>query len=85
MVAVHHSGEPARVLEVAQLKDVVKHGIRERFEDLRLMGIKTVMVTGDNPLMARAIAQEAGSTTSSPRPRPRMRWPSSGGSRSVAS
>ncbi|MGC0316507.1 potassium-transporting ATPase subunit KdpB [Kitasatospora acidiphila] len=60
VVAVQHSGEPARVMGVIHLKDVVKHGIRERFEDLRKMGIKTVMITGDNPLTARAIAGEAG-------------------------
>ncbi|MFI9275628.1 potassium-transporting ATPase subunit KdpB [Kitasatospora sp. NPDC052896] len=60
VVAVHETGEPARVLGVVNLKDVVKHGIRERFEDLRLMGIRTVMITGDNPLTARAIADEAG-------------------------
>ncbi|MDH6137972.1 K+-transporting ATPase ATPase B chain [Kitasatospora sp. MAA4] len=60
VVAVHQSGEPARVLGVIHLKDVVKHGIRERFEDLRTMGIRTVMITGDNPLTARAIADEAG-------------------------
>ncbi|MBC2865075.1 potassium-transporting ATPase subunit KdpB [Streptomyces mexicanus] len=50
----------ARVLGVVHLKDVVKHGMRERFEELRRMGIRTVMITGDNPLTARAIAQEAG-------------------------
>ncbi|WP_269855789.1 potassium-transporting ATPase subunit KdpB [Streptomyces sp. RPT161] len=50
----------ARALGVIHLKDVVKDGIRERFAQLRRMGIKTVMVTGDNPLTARAIAQEAG-------------------------
>ncbi|SHM91583.1 potassium-transporting ATPase subunit KdpB [Streptomyces yunnanensis] len=49
-----------RVLGVVHLKDVVKDGIRERFAELRRMGIRTVMVTGDNPLTARAIAQEAG-------------------------
>jgi K+-transporting ATPase ATPase B chain len=42
------------------LKDVVKDGIRERFAELRRMGIRTVMITGDNPLTARAIAEEAG-------------------------
>ena len=42
------------------LKDIVKGGIRERFEHLRRMGIKTVMITGDNPLTAAAIAAEAG-------------------------
>ena len=50
----------SRVLGVIQLKDVVKGGIRERFGELRRMGIKTVMITGDNPLTAAAIAAEAG-------------------------
>ncbi|MFJ8805466.1 potassium-transporting ATPase subunit KdpB [Streptomyces sp. NPDC102490] len=50
----------ARVLGVIHLKDVVKHGMRERFDELRRMGIKTVMITGDNPLTAKAIADEAG-------------------------
>ncbi|WP_247887024.1 potassium-transporting ATPase subunit KdpB [Azospirillum sp. SYSU D00513] len=50
----------ARVLGLVQLKDVVKPGIRERFQTLRRMGIRTVMVTGDNPLTAAAIAAEAG-------------------------
>ncbi|GAA2757677.1 potassium-transporting ATPase subunit KdpB [Actinopolymorpha rutila] len=49
-----------RVLGVVHLKDVVKAGLRERFDDLRAMGIRTVMITGDNPLTARAIAEEAG-------------------------
>src|SRR5262249_765693 len=50
----------ARVLGVIQLKDIVKGGIRERFGELRRMGIKTIMITGDNPLTAAAIAAEAG-------------------------
>ena len=50
----------ARVLGVIHLKDVVKHGMRERFDELRRMGIRTVMITGDNPLTAKAIADEAG-------------------------
>jgi K+-transporting ATPase ATPase B chain len=50
----------ARVLGVIQLKDIVKGGIKERFAELRRMGIKTVMITGDNPLTAAAIAAEAG-------------------------
>ncbi|MFF9510724.1 potassium-transporting ATPase subunit KdpB [Streptomyces sp. NPDC014724] len=50
----------ARVLGVIHLKDVVKAGMRERFDELRRMGIRTVMITGDNPLTARAIAEEAG-------------------------
>ncbi|MGA4862952.1 potassium-transporting ATPase subunit KdpB [Streptomyces lavendulocolor] len=52
--------EGVRVLGVIHLKDVVKEGMRERFDELRRMGIKTVMITGDNPLTARAIAEEAG-------------------------
>ena len=52
--------ENRRVLGVIELKDVVKTGIRERFEQLRKMGIRTVMITGDNPLTAAAIAAEAG-------------------------
>jgi potassium-transporting ATPase ATP-binding subunit len=47
-------------LGVIHLKDVVKEGMRERFDQLRAMGIRTVMITGDNPLTARAIAEEAG-------------------------
>jgi len=50
----------ASVLGVVQLKDIVKGGIKERFAELRRMGIKTVMITGDNPLTAAAIAAEAG-------------------------
>jgi K+-transporting ATPase ATPase B chain len=50
----------ATVLGVIQLKDVVKGGIKERFGELRRMGIRTVMITGDNPLTATAIAAEAG-------------------------
>ena len=52
--------EGARVLGVVQLKDIVKGGIKERFAELRRMGIRTVMITGDNPLTAAAIAAEAG-------------------------
>ena len=50
----------ARVLGVIHLKDAVKGGMRERFEQLRAMGIRTIMITGDNPLTAAAIAAEAG-------------------------
>ncbi|MBL8774801.1 MAG: potassium-transporting ATPase subunit KdpB [Acidimicrobiales bacterium] len=49
-----------RALGVIHLKDVVKQGMRERFDELRAMGIRTVMITGDNPLTAKAIADEAG-------------------------
>ncbi|MYT28667.1 potassium-transporting ATPase subunit KdpB [Streptomyces sp. SID8354] len=59
LVAVDDRQGP-RVLGVVHLKDVVKEGIRERFAELRRMGIRTVMVTGDNPLTAAAIAREAG-------------------------
>jgi len=52
--------EGKRVLGVIYLKDIVKGGIRERFAELRRMGIKTVMITGDNPMTAAAIAAEAG-------------------------
>jgi K+-transporting ATPase ATPase B chain len=52
--------EGAHVLGVVELKDIVKGGIKERFAELRRMGIKTVMITGDNPLTAAAIAAEAG-------------------------
>ena len=48
------------VLGVIHLKDIVKNGIKERFEDMRKMGIKTIMITGDNPMTAAAIAAEAG-------------------------
>lgn len=59
LVAVE-DGKGARVLGVIHLKDVVKDGMRERFGELRRMGIRTVMITGDNPLTAKAIADEAG-------------------------
>lgn len=52
--------ENGRTLGVIHLKDIVKGGMRERFEQLRKMGIKTIMITGDNPLTAAAIAREAG-------------------------
>jgi K+-transporting ATPase ATPase B chain len=52
--------DSAQVVGVIHLKDIVKGGIKERFSDLRRMGIKTVMITGDNPLTAAAIAAEAG-------------------------
>jgi K+-transporting ATPase ATPase B chain len=52
--------ERMRPLGVIHLKDIVKGGIREKFADLRAMGIKTVMITGDNPLTAASIAEEAG-------------------------
>jgi len=51
---------PARALGVIHLKDIVKEGIKERFAEMRAMGIRTIMITGDNPLTARAIAEESG-------------------------
>lgn len=59
VVAELRDGE-ARILGVIHLADVVKHGMRERFDELRAMGIRTVMVTGDNPVTAKAIADQAG-------------------------
>ncbi|MFC8503301.1 potassium-transporting ATPase subunit KdpB [Pedococcus sp. NPDC057267] len=60
VVAEQDGEQPARVLGVVHLKDIVKPGMRERFEQMRRMGIRTVMITGDNPLTAEAIAREAG-------------------------
>ncbi len=60
VVAERHGDAPARALGVIHLKDVVKEGMAQRFDELRRMGIRTVMITGDNPLTARAIADEAG-------------------------
>jgi K+-transporting ATPase ATPase B chain len=60
VVAEHVEGQPARALGVIQLKDIVKQGMRQRFDEMRRMGIRTVMITGDNPLTAKAIADEAG-------------------------
>ncbi|MBZ2195357.1 potassium-transporting ATPase subunit KdpB [Occultella gossypii] len=60
VVAEQRGDGPARALGVIHLKDVVKPGLRERFDELRRMGIRTVMITGDNALTARAIATEAG-------------------------
>jgi K+-transporting ATPase ATPase B chain len=60
LVVAERVGPGARILGVIQLKDVVKSGLRERFEQMRRLGIRTVMITGDNPRTARAIAEEAG-------------------------
>jgi len=60
VVAVKPAEGIGEVLGVVHLKDIVKDGLRERFEELRSMGIRTVMITGDNPLTAAAIAKEAG-------------------------
>ncbi|MFL9871204.1 potassium-transporting ATPase subunit KdpB [Paraburkholderia megapolitana] len=60
LVVAEKGEQGARVLGVIELKDIVKGGIKERFAELRKMGIKTIMVTGDNRLTAAAIAAEAG-------------------------
>ena len=60
VVAEKVGTNPAVALGVVHLKDVVKEGMRDRFAELRAMGIRTVMITGDNPLTAKAIAAEAG-------------------------
>ncbi|MFB4311284.1 potassium-transporting ATPase subunit KdpB [Actinomadura sp. GTD37] len=60
LVVGERSDGAARVLGVVHLKDVVKDGMRERFDEMRRMGIRTVMITGDNPRTAQAIADEAG-------------------------
>jgi K+-transporting ATPase ATPase B chain len=60
LVVAERSNGTARALGVIYLKDIVKEGIAERFAEMRKMGIRTVMITGDNPLTARAIADESG-------------------------
>ena len=60
LVVAERTTAAPRVLGVIHLKDIVKGGMRERFDRLRAMGIRTVMITGDNPLTAAAIAAEAG-------------------------
>ncbi len=57
-----------RVLGVIYLKDIIKDGVKEKFADLRAMGIRTIMITGDNPVTAAAIAAEAGVDDFSPKP-----------------
>jgi K+-transporting ATPase ATPase B chain len=60
VVAEQRGSGPARLLGVVHLKDIVKAGMRDRFDELRAMGIRTVMITGDNAITAKAIAGEAG-------------------------
>jgi K+-transporting ATPase ATPase B chain len=60
VVAERVEGGPAYVLGVIHLKDIVKQGMSQRFDELRRMGIRTIMITGDNPMTAKAIADEAG-------------------------
>jgi potassium-transporting ATPase ATP-binding subunit len=60
LVVAERDGGTARALGVIYLKDIVKEGIAERFAEMRKMGIRTVMITGDNPLTAAAIAEESG-------------------------
>ena len=66
--------EGLEILGVVHLKDIVKEGIRQRFDQLRAMGIRTVMITGDNPLTARRSRPRRASTTSSRKRRLRTRW-----------
>ena len=72
----HAAGRGRRTacLGVIYLKDIVKGGMRERFAALRAMGIKTVMITGDNPLTAAAIASEAGVDDFLAEARRKTRW-----------
>ena len=63
-----------RVLGVIYLKDILKPNMKERFDRLRAMGIRTIMITGDNPLTAARSRAKPASTTSSPRRRRRRRW-----------
>jgi K+-transporting ATPase ATPase B chain len=74
VVAEKPANGPARALGVIYLKDIVKEGIAERFAEMRKMGIRTVMITGDNPLTAKAIADESGVDDFSPRRRRKTRW-----------
>jgi K+-transporting ATPase ATPase B chain len=60
LVVAESGATGSRALGVINLKDIVKQGMRQRFDELRAMGIRTVMITGDNPLTAKAIADEAG-------------------------
>ncbi len=60
LVVAERANGTARALGVIRLKDIVKEGIAERFAEMRKMGIRTVMITGDNPLTAKAIADESG-------------------------
>jgi K+-transporting ATPase ATPase B chain len=60
LVVAENGSQNARILGVIELKDIVKGGMRERFAQMRKMGIRTIMITGDNPLTAGAIAKEAG-------------------------
>ena len=60
LVVAEDGRQGPRTLGVVHLKDIVKAGMRERFDEMRAMGIRTVMITGDNPLTAKAIADEAG-------------------------
>ena len=60
LVVAERSDGSARALGVIYLKDIVKEGMAERFDEMRRMGIRTVMITGDNPLTAKAIADESG-------------------------
>ena len=69
--------ENEKVTGVIELQDIIKPGIRERFDRLRRMGVKTVMVTGDNPLTAKYIAEKAGVDDFIAEPNRKTRWSTS--------
>jgi High-affinity K+ transport system, ATPase chain B len=83
-VVAEKGEQGARVLGVIELKDVVKGGIKERFAELRKMGIKTIMVTGDNRLTAARLQPKQASTISSPKPRRKRSSPRSAHTRPKA-
>ena len=74
LVVAEADADGAHVLGVIHLKDIVKEGMSDRFDELRRMGIRTVMITGDNPLTARAIADEAGVDDFLAEATPEVRW-----------
>lgn len=84
VVATRTAHGDARILGIVHLKDIVKEGLTQRFADLRAMGIRTVMITGDNPLTAAAPLARQVSTISWPNPPRSRNWPTSAASRPAA-